>query len=75
MIDVYVVLWHKVIPFIEWEVIVAGGETRDEVVFPCLDGSFGGITVIFVHCYTLKFDVVLAKGGFEVVGALGINDV
>ena len=25
--------------------------------------------------HTLKFDVVLAKGGFEVVGAIVINDL
>ena len=71
----YVAMRHKNIPFSEWEAIVAGEATRNEVVFPCLDDTFGGVSAMVFQGYTLKCDAVLAKGGFEVVEELVINYV
>ena len=43
--------------------------------FSCLGGVFGGVAAMIFQGYTLKLDVLFEKVGFEVFGALVINDV
>jgi hypothetical protein len=48
----------------EWKVWVGGGETGNEVVFECLDGSFGCIAAMYawrglLELYVFVMDVVL----------------
>ena len=40
-----------------------------------MGGAFVGIMTMVVQGYTLKYDVVIAKRGFEVISALFINDM
>ena len=61
MIDIYVALQHKVIPFSEWKGRIAGGVAIDEVGFSCLDGAFGNVAEMVLWGHALKCDVVLPK--------------
>ena len=63
------------IKFSKWYGRVSGGEARNEVILPPLDGTFGGVAAMVVQRHALKCDIVLVKRVFEVVGALVINDV
>jgi hypothetical protein len=49
-----VALGEETIPFCEGEIGVAGGEAGDEVVLPCLDGSFGCVATVAVGWDTLE---------------------
>ena len=68
-------LRHEEIPFGEWEFGIAGGETRAEMIFPCLNGAFGGVSTVAVRRDALEIDVVLFEGFLEFIGALVVKDV
>ena len=75
LIESYIALWHKLIPFSDWEGRVVGVEANNEVVFTCFKGAFVGVVVMVLRGNGLKFDAVLVKIEFEFVGSLVINVV
>lgn len=45
------------------------------MIFPSLDGSFGGVAAVAVRWYALEIYVILFKSLFEIVGAFVVEDV
>jgi hypothetical protein len=68
-------LWHEEIPFGEGEFWVTCSQARAKMVFPGLDGSFGGVAAVAVRRDTLEVDVVFFKSLLELVRAFVIEDV
>ena len=58
-------LGHKEVPFAERELGVACGKAGAEVVFPCRDGSFGGIAAMNMWWDPLEGDFVFLECLFE----------
>ena len=50
----------------EREFGVTGGEAGTEVVFPCLDGSFGCIDPMVVRLNDLQLAIILGEKFFDV---------
>ena len=65
VVESKVALWDKSVPFSEWKGRVDRGETSNEVVFPSLDGSFGGVATVAVGGNALEVDVMFCEGGLD----------
>jgi hypothetical protein len=74
-IECNVSLGHQEIPFSQGELGITGGETWAQMVLPCLNCSFGGVSSVHVWRDALEVDVVLFEGSLEFVGALIVEDV
>jgi hypothetical protein len=70
-----VTLWEEIVPSGEREGRVSRGQTSDEMVLPCLDGSLGGVTTMLVGRVTLKINIMFAEGLFDVGGAFVVQQV
>ena len=51
-------LREESVPKVHWKVRVCAAQTCNEMVFPCPDGSLGGIASMHVGWYKLEIDVV-----------------
>ena len=54
MIEGYVGFRHNVMPFSDREGRVSGGDSSNEVVFPCLDGVLGSFLAMVAWGHALK---------------------
>jgi hypothetical protein len=64
-----IALWEEIVPSRERKGRICSGQTSDEMVLPCLDGSLGGVTTMLVGRDTLEINIVFAEGFFDVCGA------
>jgi hypothetical protein len=63
-------LWIKVIPEVEWEVLVSAAETSNEVVLEGVNGTLSSITAMNTRRDQLKIDPFLGHEVFEDEGGL-----
>ena len=63
------------IPLAEGERWIASGEAGDEVCFPRLDSTLGGVPAVDMWRYALEGNVIFGEGLFDVVGAFVVDDV
>jgi len=75
VVERYVALWQEEVPFCKREKWIAGGKAGDEMVFPCLDGSFCCVASVAMRGNALKFDFVFPEGVFQACGAFVVEDV
>jgi hypothetical protein len=68
-------LRKETVPFSEWELGMDGAKDRDKVIFECPNGAFSSVDSMFFWRNTLKLDVILGKGIFQILGAFVVQDV
>ena len=66
-------MWEEAVPKVDWEVWVGGAESRDEVIFECPDGAFGGVASVGVWWDELIFEALCFHEGFDDVGAFVVQ--
>ena len=75
MVEGEICLGDETVPFSEWKGWINGREASNKMIFPCLDGSFGGIAAVTVGGNALKIDVVFGESGFNFGGTFIVDDV
>ena len=68
-------LGNETIPFLGGKVWVARGNSGANIIFECVDSTFGGVAAVGVQGKNLEVNVVLAEGFLHGVGALVVNDM
>ena len=68
-------LGNETIPFLGGKVGVARGESGANIIFECVDCTFGGVAEVGVRGDKPEVNVVLEEGFLNGMGAIVVEDV
>ncbi len=65
----------ELVPQLQWEVDIGGGERCDKCIFKRLDGAFCRVDSVIVWLHELQLAIVLRQELFDVFGRLVVHYV